>query len=169
MLLSYVVAFACSRTALAAALDRLNVPALRRPASWGLFAAAFLILLSAALVFSGLSWDDPAANQELYANRLDIRTGWLYAASLLLLTVLLPIGEELVFRGLLLRFFESRWGWLRGALLTSVLFGFLHTDLFFTMALFGFVFSLLQRYAGSILFAILLHISWNTFSLLLLA
>lgn len=87
-------------------------------------------------------------------------------------SVLAPLGEELLFRGYLLRVLGTRYGTLRGVLVTSFLFAVIHFNPASLLALFvlGLVFALLRVWSGSIWPSILGHAIQNgTSSALVLA
>src|SRR5205814_774170 len=67
-----------------------------------------------------------------------------------------PIVEEVVFRGLLYRTWERRWGWLPSALLVSALFGLYH-PVFWNAFASSIVFICVLRRAGSIWAPIAVH------------
>lgn len=71
-----------------------------------------------------------------------------------------PIVEELVFRGFIYRAFEREWGWLRGMLATSVLFGLYHPYFWSTFAS-SIVFTCLLRRTGTLWAPILAHTTFN--------
>ena len=81
-----------------------------------------------------------------------------------------PIGEELIFRGILFRVARERWGWLRAAVLTGLFFGVVHWapwHLFGLVAL-GLLLALLYHLTRSLLTPMLTHATYNLISLGLL-
>lgn len=78
-------------------------------------------------------------------------------------SVLAPLGEELVFRGYLYRILGARLGIARSVLITSVLFAVIHFNPASILALFalGLVFAFLRLKSGSIWPAILAHAIQN--------
>lgn len=92
----------------------------------------------------------------------------LYLAMMaVILSVIGPIAEEFIFRGLLLKRLirkTSMWG---GVLISSLLFGVLHADIVGAF-LFGVIASLLYLRTGNLLIPILLHIFNNTIAMLLM-
>ncbi|RNF38891.1 CPBP family intramembrane glutamic endopeptidase [Planococcus salinus] len=85
----------------------------------------------------------------------------------LILSVIGPIAEEFIFRGLLLKRLirkTSMWG---GVLISSILFGILHADIVGAF-LFGVIASLLYLRTGNLLLPILLHVFNNTIAVLLM-
>ena len=97
----------------------------------------------------------------------------LYAASLplqiLCLGILIPICEELVFRGLMFRRLRQGNSFLAAALYSSVVFGFLHANM--VQMLYGFILGLTFCYLyekyGSVKAPVFAHIASNILSVLL--
>ena len=89
------------------------------------------------------------------------------AARWLLLVLLVPVAEELYFRGLLLEHLTRNAGRIWAVLLVSVLFGMLHW--FQGLALPMFVLSLVlcavTLVSGSVLWAVALHAGWNALAI----
>lgn len=96
----------------------------------------------------------------------------LYSAKLPLqlicLGILIPICEELVFRGLLFKRLRSQGNFLQAALYSSLVFGLLHVNL--VQMLYGFLLGIMLAYVyekfGSVKAPIVAHISMNIFSVL---
>lgn len=96
----------------------------------------------------------------------------LYAAPLWLqvvsLGILIPMSEELAFRGLLFKRLDLRFSFWHSALLSSVIFGLMHVNL--VQMVYGFFLGLLFAYFykiyGRILVPILAHIGVNLFAVL---
>ena len=87
------------------------------------------------------------------------------AIEILTITILGPIIEEFVFRGVFLHRFmkkTSMWG---GILISSILFGILHADMIGAF-LFGVIACLLYLRTGNLLIPILMHILNNTLAVL---
>lgn len=85
----------------------------------------------------------------------------------IVLSVIGPIAEEFMFRGVLLKRLirkTSMWG---GVLISSLLFGILHADIVGAF-LFGVIASLLYLRTGNLLLPILLHIFNNTIAVMLM-
>ncbi len=94
--------------------------------------------------------------------------------SVFVLGVLVPIGEEIIFRSMLYRWLRDKWGVTVGVIVSSIVFGSLHIStagnhvyaIEFTVAigvtLIGAVLALVYEYSGSIWTAILMHMAQNT-------
>jgi len=88
--------------------------------------------------------------------------------SLLLLSVLAPIVEELVFRGLLYGWIAGRWGGTAGLVVSSLAFAAAHWEpahIVLVLPL-GFLFGWLRRRTDSLLPSLFSHIVNNGFALL---
>jgi uncharacterized protein len=75
---------------------------------------------------------------------------------LLLFTVVAPVLEELVFRGLLYRAWEKQWGWFPAMIATSIVFGLYH-PFFLSAFLASIVFVCLYRRTGTLWAPIVVH------------
>ena len=79
---------------------------------------------------------------------------------LLVMGILAPLTEELVFRALLYRAWEARWGWLPAMLASSALFAAYHPN-FAPAFLSGILYACVYRRTGSIWSSILVHAIFN--------
>lgn len=126
--------------------------------------AAMTLGLNNLIEISGIM-----AASEGYENTMDS----LYSASLpvqiVCLGLLIPVCEELVFRGLMFRRLRQGGSFLPAALYSSVVFGFLHVNLVQMMYGFflGFTFCYLYEKYGSVKAPVFAHISSNILSVLL--
>src|SRR5699024_9945509 len=99
----------------------------------------------------------------------------MYAAGLplqlLILGGVIPVAEEMMFRGLLFRRFRERQRFWYSAVCSSVFFAFMHTSITQTIytLLLGLMLSYLYEKFGSLKAPVLLHIVMNTGSVLLTA
>lgn len=86
----------------------------------------------------------------------------------LLVVALVPIAEEIFFRGLLLDHLARNLGQTAAILLVSGLFGFLHAPqgLLTPMLMISLVLCLTALGSGSVVWAMALHVGWNACSLL---
>jgi membrane protease YdiL (CAAX protease family) len=96
--------------------------------------------------------------------------GWQLALLFVLVCVVAPLIEELLFRGLLFRALEKRYGLLIGAVAAGLIFGGIHPQLPFgfpPLFVLGVGLCYLYRISGSIVPGVLLHAANNTLALLL--
>lgn len=92
----------------------------------------------------------------------------LYAAGfpiqLAVLGVLIPVSEEMMFRGILFKRFRERQGFWYSAICSSVFFAFMHTNMTQTVYAFllGLILAYLYEKIGSLKAPVLLHILMNS-------
>ena len=98
------------------------------------------------------------------------RTPLATALAYLAVVAAAPLGEELIFRGILFRLARDRWDWIRAAVLTGLFFGVAHWqpwNLFGLVAL-GLVLAILYHGTRSLLAPIMAHATYNAVSLTVL-
>ena len=120
-----------------------------------LFATIYIAIVSAI----GLeTLEPPSLPQELVESNLD------RFAMFVLVVVLAPLAEETFFRGFLLPVLVSRWGFLWGAGLTSLLFGLTHGALGMIVPAFatGMLFAWLYYRTRSLWSCLLAHAAQNS-------
>ena len=117
------------------------------------------------IVFSFLT---PATSNQIALNELTEMTGRQELPYLLLIVCLLgPITEELVYRGVLMNTFLKDSPWYGDVLLSACIFGYVHVSsgltplAFFTYASGGAISALLYRKTHSLFYPFLLHIMIN--------
>ena len=117
------------------------------------------------IVFSFLT---PATSNQIALNELTEMTGRQELPYLLLIVCLLgPITEELVYRGVLMNTFLKDSQWYGDVLLSACVFGYVHVSsgltplAFFTYASGGAICAFLYRKTHSLYYPILLHIMIN--------
>lgn len=117
------------------------------------------------IVFSFLT---PATSNQIALNELTEMTGRQESPYLLLIVCLLgPITEELVYRGVLMNTFLKDSPWYGDVLLSACVFGYVHVSsgltplAFFTYASGGAICAFLYRKTHSLYYPILLHIMIN--------
>ena len=117
------------------------------------------------IVFSFLT---PATSNQIALNELTEMTGRQELPYLLLIVCLLgPITEELVYRGVLMNTFLKDSPWYGDVLLSACVFGYVHVSsgltplAFFTYASGGAILAFLYRKTHSLYFPILLHLMIN--------
>jgi len=82
--------------------------------------------------------------------------------ALLVGAVIAPLGEELIFRGLLLNLWSARWGSVAGIVMSSVAFGATHGERAFFATGMGFFLAFVFLRTGSLWPGIVLHALFNT-------
>lgn len=92
-----------------------------------------------------------------------------YVGIALLLVVVTPLTEELLFRGLLFGGFKSKWGFIPAAILSSMLFGAAHwqPNVVIATAVLGWLLAWLYHSTGSLWPSIILHALKNGLAFIL--
>lgn len=101
--------------------------------------------------------------EELPADNLSLL---LKIFSIITLVLIAPICEEIIFRGIILGRLTSKYSLKIGIISSSAMFGILHTD-FLSFTLFGILLSLLFIKSNSLMMPIIVHITFNTISVIL--
>ena len=146
-------------------LGRAAIPALGlRPANWKyiVFGALGTMALSVAVSQVGLQ---PEGMKQVLDIVRDLHQ---LALSLLLLAVLAPLVEELVFRGLLYGWLAGRWGKNVGWIVSSLAFAAAHTEPAHIVLVFplGLLFGWLRQRTDSLLPSLVAHIANNGLALI---
>jgi uncharacterized protein len=147
-----------------APLGRAAIPALGlRPANWKyvVFGALATMALSVAVSQVGLQ---PEGMKQVFEIVRDLNQ---LALSLLLLAVLAPLVEELVFRGLLYGWLAGRWGKNVGWIVSSIAFAAAHAEPAHIVLVFplGLLFGWLRQRTDSLLPSLVAHIANNSLAL----
>lgn len=120
------------------------------------------------LALIGVGFDPPAQEAVRMVRDTLIAGRWdTFLVFCLLAVVAAPLVEELLFRGLLLRWIQGRWGTTVAVLVSSVLFGLWHGNLAASLplAVVGVVLALLYVRTGNLWAAIWLHAGFNAIML----
>ena len=126
-------------------------------------ALAVFAVMAAALLSAPLLRHQGNPQAQLQDLLRSAKGFWMPMLLLFTVSVLAPLFEELMFRGFLLPWLGARWGWGRGLLVSSLLFGFIHLQpagLPTLMAL-GFALGLALWRTGSLRASVLVHAIWN--------
>ena len=103
------------------------------------------------------TWASRWASYEDHMSRSLGATGF---AMFLGSAIVIPVVEELIFRGLLYKAWEERWGWVVAMVLSSAVFGLYH-PLFWNAFLLGLINCVLYRRTASLLAPITVHGVYN--------
>lgn len=127
----------------------------------------YALVLSVNLLIAALTGTAPVSSNPLL--EMFMGGGQVWALALLVILVG-PLFEELIFRGWLLGGLRERWGDGKALLVSSLLFAVIHGDPWATPALFvlGCVFGAVALRSGSLYGSLILHSLWNatTFTIL---
>jgi membrane protease YdiL (CAAX protease family) len=146
--------------------EALDFSVMRKLSTYVYVLGAALFMLLVQIVFIQLLNFDDASKQagDLGVDTLAGQSGWMYLLAYFSLSILTPVKEEILFRGILHRFLEKRYHFWVGLIVSSLVFGLLHFDFPVSAILMGAVFVYVYRMTRSLVPAMLLHIVWNSFS-----
>lgn len=143
--------------------------ALRRPSSWGRAAAiaGVLVLLVWVLGLAMRPFVDPGEEQNLIPEGWEPSRAAPFAANFVVVALLAPVVEELLFRGIGYTLLERLGRW-PAIVVTAVGFALAHglVEGFPLLLLFGAGLAYMRSRVGSIVPGILVHIAFNAFVLL---
>ncbi len=126
--------------------------------------AGIIILFGSQLVLIAVLGIDDTSGQ---AQNLDLESAkssiWSMLLFFLSISIITPIKEEILFRGIIYRFLAERYHFVVGLIASSVIFGLLHGGYPFSAITMGIVFALLYKLTKSLMVPIALHIGWNLF------
>ncbi|NWG35437.1 MAG: CPBP family intramembrane metalloprotease [Chloroflexi bacterium] len=128
----------------------------------GLLSASYIVILLHNAVLMLLGVDTQGIRVLELFSQLDSPVWFMVVG-----VIFAPIIEELFFRGFLFQGFRQQYGWVRGALLSSFIFGAAHLDpaAFLPTAILGFLFAYLYHRTHSVWVPILLHVLVNALGL----
>jgi len=130
---------------------------------------ALLLLVTVVMSLIISLFPQPPQPQPIAELILNTQDGRQILLLLLLVGVLAPLSEEMLFRGFIYPVLRFRFGIVGGIVLSASLFGAMHLDLvrFFPLALGGACLALFCEKSASIYPAIVAHSMWNTVMTLL--
>jgi len=118
------------------------------------------------LLLRSLGLEVPDVQQVLQ----DLVTGPAAPIAIVAIVCVAPIGEELVFRGMLFQALRQRFGFWPAALGSGLVFGVIHGEplVIFITAVFGVYLAWVFHHRGTLLASIIVHSLFNTLSVLLI-
>lgn len=128
----------------------------------GLLIASYAVILVHNLVLYGFGIETQGEEITKLFGMLD-SPGWFFLVG----AVLAPFVEEVFFRGFLFQGFRASYGWVKGMLLSSLIFGFAHLDpaALFPTFLLGCVLAFLYQRTNSLWPSVIVHVLVNSFGL----
>jgi hypothetical protein len=139
-----------------------DLSVLKKPKTYVYLLIGFLVIALSQYVILNLLGFESAEQQRDQLGVTTLKGDFfqcvLYIFSVAIIT---PIKEEVLYRGILYRFFEGKYNFIIGMIISSVVFGLLHGGFPITAIIMGMVFAMLYKKTQSIFSSIVLHISWN--------
>lgn len=128
----------------------------------GLLIASYVFILLHNVILMLLGVDTQGARILELFSELDSPVWFILVG-----VIFAPLVEELFFRGFLFQGFRQQYGWVKGGLLSSVIFGAAHLDLaaFLPTAVLGFLLAYMYHRTNSVWVPIILHVLVNALGL----
>jgi len=162
--LAFLIAFLIIRPVRRFLLPAFNLSVLKRGRTYLDIVLFFIAILIMQLITIGVLGIENNSQQEEDLGTANAITLIQQLVFFIAVAIVTPIKEEMIFRGLLYRFFTKKINVIVGLILSSIIFGMLHGGLAITASLMGLFIALLYKKTNSIYPPILLHMLWNTFA-----
>ncbi|WP_336763112.1 CPBP family intramembrane glutamic endopeptidase [Paenibacillus sp. USHLN196] len=131
------------------------------------FTGLVLFSISSLLLLGFGIGSDESQRENLNLDQLSQALNFQNIIMTVAIIVVIPFYEELLFRGLLFTTIYNKYGSAWSIIISSLIFGFLHSDLFVLTTIYGFVFNYIFLKTKSLIPGIMLHMIWNTLVVLL--
>jgi len=128
---------------------------------FGYYLVLFILFLAVVFIAVQIGWEPEEVEEPVSVESYLFIGGFL--ANFLLAVIIAPIGEELVFRGVLFKALKDKWGVTAGVILSAIIFSLVHIDInqmLSTLPL-GIYMAISYHRSCSIYPAIILHATWN--------
>ncbi|MDR6719296.1 CPBP family intramembrane glutamic endopeptidase [Paenibacillus sp. 2003] len=131
------------------------------------FTGLVLFSISSLLLLGFGIGSDESQRENLNLDQLSQALNFQNIIMTVAIIVVIPFYEELLFRGLLFTTIYNKYGFAWSIIISSLIFGFLHSDLFVLTTIYGFVFNYIFLKTKSLIPGIMLHMIWNALVVLL--
>ncbi|WP_018932857.1 CPBP family intramembrane glutamic endopeptidase [Gracilibacillus lacisalsi] len=129
-----------------------------------LFIAFVFTYISQFLILHVFKWEEGASQIDTFGLE-GMSDHWFNLLLFYLaFTLLTPIKEEIMFRGLVHKFLNEKYSFWIGLIVSAVIFGALHPGHFISATIMGMIFVGLYRLTKSLVVPIMLHILWNIYA-----
>ncbi len=132
------------------------------------YAVAVPIILLIGLISKYFIDENPLESNPIFTLLIDGESSFTSISVFVMAIVLAPVFEEILFRGLLFRLLQRKWSTELAALVTSVIFGMIHHDLysFLPITVLGMVLAWGYQKSNSLITPIIAPALWNGTTLL---
>lgn len=132
---------------------------------WGFcgYCAILPVILSVSIINQIIFQNTTISSNPVFNLFGNAKTRLDYFLLLVMVVIIGPLVEEIIFRGYLYTSFRKYFNFAFSALVVSFLFSFIHADVFALMPILciGFVLSVVYEYTGSIVASFTAHALWN--------
>ncbi len=142
---------------------KIDFSVLRSAKTYGyIIASFFFVMIIQYLIIFVLKLENPSAQPE-ELGFLQVTRGFEYVLLFIAIVILTPIKEEIIYRGILHRFLETRHHFWIGLIVSSLIFGVAHITggIIITPTIMGIAFVVLFKVTNSLVPGIILHMLWN--------
>ncbi len=132
------------------------------------YAVAVPIIILISLVSKYFIDENPLESNPVFTLLIDGDSSFAFISVFVMAVVLAPILEEILFRGLLFRLLQRKWSTELAAVVTSVIFGMIHFNLysFLPITILGMILAWSCQKSNSLITPIIAHALWNGTTLL---
>ncbi len=165
----FLIAFLVLRPVRKFTVKVLDLSPLGKISTYGYVLLGFVLFFLANYIFIDIfKVENPSAQQQ-QLGLANVKTVLQYLLIFASVGIITPIKEEILYRGILHRFLETRHNFWIGLIISSAIFGLAHLTggIFIIPTIMGVIFVLLYKKTNSIIPGMLLHALWNLFSLVL--
>ncbi|MCZ0704359.1 membrane protease YdiL (CAAX protease family) [Natronobacillus azotifigens] len=139
---------------------------MKKVKTYGYLVAAFIfVYLAQTLILDVLEWEEAGSQVDTFGFENIPLNGINIFIIILSFTIVTPILEEILFRGIIYRFLRDKYGSWIGVFVSSLVFGVLHPGHILSATISGVVFVLLYRQSKSLVVPIIFHVVWNMFAI----
>mgnify|MGYP005850000197 CR=1 FL=1 len=130
-----------------------------------MLAALIVVYGSQYLIINVLHLEDASGQVDTFGLNDISFQWWNTILFYIAFTVITPIKEEILYRGFLHGFLDKKFHFLVGVIVSSLVFGLLHTGHVLSATIMGLAFVLLYKLTKSLVVPILFHILWNLYAI----
>lgn len=112
------------------------------------------------------SFEDGSETNNLLGVTTEKESIFEYIFMVLSIAIITPIKEELIFRGLIFRFFETKYNFWLGLIISSLIFGLLHIGYPVTAIIMGIIFAFSYKLTNSLVTPMIIHMLWNLYAVI---
>ncbi|WP_241964552.1 CPBP family intramembrane glutamic endopeptidase [Paraliobacillus zengyii] len=162
---SFVIALLIFKSARIFLKGKFSFSPLKQGKTYLYLVAALIVVYGSQYLFIDVLHLEDATDQIDTFGLNNISFQWWNTVLLYLaFTVITPIKEEIIYRGFLHGFLDKKFHFIVGVIVSSLVFGLLHTGHVLSATIMGLAFVLLYKLTKSLVVPILFHILWNSYA-----
>lgn len=147
----------------------LDFSVLRKGKTYLYVVLSLLIVFCFQLLIIGLlGFEDGSETNNMLGLNSEKESIFEYIFLILSIAIITPIKEEFLFRGIIHRFFDTKYNFWLGLIISSVIFGALHIGYPVTAIIMGIIFVVSYKLTNSLVTPILIHMLWNLYAVIIM-